>query len=62
MANIHAGYGVPLGEHGFVGANVMQPTQGGKPIFGAQLQYRKQFAKGGAVTIDEMRRELMRNK
>ena len=62
MANIHAGYGVPLGQNGFVGANVMQPTQGGKPIFGAQLQYRKQFAKGGAVTIDEMRRELMRNK
>jgi hypothetical protein len=42
--------------------HVAQPAQGGKPIFGAQLQYRKQFADGGAVTIDEMRHELMRNR
>ena len=62
LANYHAGYGVPLGENGFVGANVMQPAQGGKPVYGAQLQYRKQFAKGGAVSVEQMRHELMRNK
>jgi hypothetical protein len=49
LANYHAGYGLPLGDNGFVGAHVMQPAQGGKPVLGAQLQYRKSFAKGGAV-------------
>lgn len=62
VTGYNAGYGVPLGDNGFAGVNVMQPAQGGKPIFGAQLQYRKQFAKGGAVSLDEMRHELMRNK
>jgi soluble cytochrome b562 len=62
VTNYNAGYGVPLGGNGFAGVNVMQPAQGGKPVIGAQLQYRKQFAKGGAVSIDEMRHELMRNK
>lgn len=62
VTNFNAGYNVPLGNNGFAGVHVAQPAQGGKPIFGAQLQYRKQFAKGGAVTLDEMRHELMRNK
>jgi hypothetical protein len=62
VTNFNAGYNVPLGQNGFAGVHVAQPAQGGKPIFGAQLQYRKQFADGGAVTIDEMRHELMRNR
>lgn len=49
MTGYQAGYGVPLGGNGFAGVNVMQPAQGGKPVFGANLQYRRQFAKGGAV-------------
>jgi hypothetical protein len=49
LANYHAGYGLPLGDNGFAGVNVMQPAQGGKPVLGAQVQYRKSFAKGGAV-------------
>ena len=49
MTGYQAGYGVPLGGNGFAGVNVMQPAQGGKPVFGAQVQYRRQFAKGGAV-------------
>lgn len=62
VTNFNAGYNVPLGNNGFAGVHMAQPAQGGKPIFGAQLQYRKQFADGGAVTIDEMRHELMRNR
>ena len=68
LTNYHAGYGVPLGGNGFAGVNVMRPAEGGKPIFGAQLQYRKQFAKGGSVkkkpayNVDEMRYALTRNK
>jgi hypothetical protein len=49
MTGYQAGYGVPLGGNGFAGVNVMQPAQGGKPVLGAQVQYRKSFAKGGAV-------------
>jgi hypothetical protein len=49
MTGYQAGYGVPLGGNGFAGVNVMQPAQGGKPVLGANLQYRRQFAKGGAV-------------
>jgi hypothetical protein len=49
MTGYNAGYGLPLGDNGFAGVNVMQPAQGGKPVFGANLQYRRQFAKGGAV-------------
>jgi hypothetical protein len=49
MTGYQAGYGVPLGGNGFAGVNVMQPAQGGKPVLGAQVQYRRQFAKGGAV-------------
>jgi len=49
MTGYNAGYGLPLGGNGFSGVNVMQPAQGGKPVFGANLQYRRQFAKGGAV-------------
>lgn len=49
VTGYQAGYGVPLGDNGFAGVNVMQPAQGGKPVLGAQVQYRKQFAKGGAV-------------
>jgi hypothetical protein len=49
VTGYNAGYGLPLGDNGFVGAHVMQPAQGGKPVLGAQLQYRRQFAKGGAV-------------
>ena len=62
VTGYNAGYNLPLGGNGFAGVNVMQPAQGGKPAFGAQLQYRKQFAKGGAVSIEQMRHELMRNK
>jgi hypothetical protein len=49
MTGYQAGYNVPLGGNGFAGVNVMQPAQGGKPVLGAQVQYRKSFAKGGAV-------------
>ena len=49
VTGYQAGYGVPLGGNGFAGVNVMQPAQGGKPVLGANLQYRRQFAKGGAV-------------
>jgi hypothetical protein len=49
MTGYNAGYGIPLGGNGFAGVNVMQPAQGGKPVLGAQVQYRKSFAKGGAV-------------
>jgi len=49
MTGYNAGYGLPLGGDGFAGVNVMQPAQGGKPVLGAQVQYRRQFAKGGAV-------------
>ena len=62
ISNYHAGYGVPLGENGFAGVNVIQPAQGGKPIYNAQIQYRKAFAEGGQVSSDEMRYELMRTK
>lgn len=62
VTGYNAGYNLPLGQNGFAGVHVMQPAQGGKPIFGAQLQYRKQFADGGAVSVDEMRYELMRNR
>jgi len=50
VTNYNAGYNVPLGNNGFAGVNVMQPAQGGKPVLGAQFQYRRPFAKGGAVT------------
>ncbi len=62
ISNYNVGYGVPLGENGFAGVNVVQPAQGGKPIYNAQVQYRKRFAEGGEVSVDEMRLELMRNK
>lgn len=62
VSNVNAGYGVPLGENGFAGVNVAQPTQGGKPIYNAQVQYRKRFAEGGEVSVDEMRYELLRNR
>jgi hypothetical protein len=50
VTNYNAGYNVPLGNNGFAGVNVAQPAQGGKPVLGAQFQYRRPFAKGGAVT------------
>lgn len=62
VSNVNAGYGVPLGQNGFAGVNVAQPTQGGKPIYNAQVQYRKRFAEGGEVSVDEMRYELLRNR
>jgi hypothetical protein len=49
VTGYNAGYNLPLGGNGFAGVNVMQPAQGGKPVLGAQVQYRKSFAKGGAV-------------
>jgi hypothetical protein len=49
VTGYNAGYNLPLGGNGFAGVNIMQPAQGGKPVLGAQVQYRKSFAKGGAV-------------
>jgi hypothetical protein len=62
ISNYNVGYGVPLGDNGFAGVNVVQPAQGGKPIYNAQVQYRKRFAEGGEVSVDDMRLELMRNR
>lgn len=53
LSNVNAGYGVPLGENSFAGVNVMQPAQGGKPVYNAQVQYRKRFADGGVVKMKD---------